>query len=419
MKQFPAFFCLVALAGLALAACGQPVSPSTPTLPAPAETLAPTPKPAPPVTPEAVAPVTAVVVGSYSLAENSQKLLVLSPEGSAYWWDNHGTYTVSEDRITFVDVGDCTEPGVYQWSLEGTRMKLKPLDRDPCQGRYAKTLTWFVKQRDLPFVEIQRLTHGQELTSLAPDRQGNLYAVDQSTLTILKLDLEGRLLTTFGGKGAADGQFASLGTLVVDGRGYLYAADTAGKRVIKFDATGSYLGTLELPSLAGPGPLGLAVDGQDNLYVGLLGIQDHYVEKWSAGGKQLASWGSRGTGDGQFGSTGPNSGPRGIAVDRQGNVYVADPENNRVQEFDASGRFLRSLAGCGAGDFVWPFSLAVDAAGNLYVLDGLGHLFECDVAGRSLGVWLAPWGNALRLDAAGRLYLIVAGDIARIELPAR
>jgi DNA-binding beta-propeller fold protein YncE len=149
----------------------------------------------------------------------------------------------------------------------------------------------------------------------------------------------------------------------------------------------------------------------------LLGIQDHYVEKWSADGGQLATWGSRGMGDGQFRVAAPGSGPRGIAVDRQGNVYVTDPENNRVQKFDSNGQFLLSLTGCGEGDFLWPFSVAVDDMSNLYVLDGMGYLFKCDAAGKSLGRWLAPWSSSVRLDAAGNLFMIITGDVARIELP--
>ena len=61
------------------------------------------------------------------------------------------------------------------------------------------------------------------------------------------------------------------------------------------------------------------------------------VQRFSASGIFLAQWGSGGLGDGQFHS---DRGPRGVAVDGSGNVYVADRRNNRIQKFDASGAFL-------------------------------------------------------------------------------
>lgn len=409
MKRYRDLLCLIALGSLVLAACGGLASP------APLATAIPTPTDTPlPTAPPADA---SALVGYYSLAQNDQKLLALSPDGWAYWPDNVGAYTVSGDQITFVDVWDCTEPGVYEWALDGTKLKLKAVGQDPCETRYDKTLTWWVKQPNVPYAVVQRLTDGHDLGSLAVDPQGGLYATKGDSLTVEKYGPDGSLQATLGGPGTEDGQFVTLGAMAADSQGNLYVSDPEGLRVVKFDATGKYLANLVLGTLAGPGPLGIAVDSQDNVYIGLLGLQDHYVEKWSADGRQLLTWGSRGTGDGQFRFTGPSSGPRGIAVDRQGNVYVTDPENNRVQKFDANGQFLLSLTGCGEGAFWWPYSVAVDGPGNLYVLDGLGHLFKCAATGQFLGLWLAPWSSSVRLDAAGNLFMLVAGDIAKIELP--
>ena len=79
-------------------------------------------------------------------------------------------------------------------------------------------------------------------------------------------------------------------------------------------------------------PQGLAVDGNGNLYVADMG--NHRVQKFGPSGQFLLKWGAQGSGDGQFDF------PSGIAVDGDGNVYVADSRNCRVQKFSPSGEFL-------------------------------------------------------------------------------
>src|SRR5215467_10105018 len=79
----------------------------------------------------------------------------------------------------------------------------------------------------------------------------------------------------------------------------------------------------------------------------------------------VLKWGTTGTADGQF------VGPRGIAVDSGGNVYVAggDP---RIQKFNSTGTFILKFGGSGSsnpGEFVAPAGVAVDSAGNIYVTD--------------------------------------------------
>ena len=108
-------------------------------------------------------------------------------------------------------------------------------------------------------------------------------------------------------------------------------------------------------------------------------------------------WGSFGTGDGQFDR------PRGIAVDSDGNVYVADSGNNRIQKFTSTGIFLDKWGerGNGEGQFINPAHIAVDSNSDIYVTEdhtGIlthGTPFRIRIQKFSLtGDFIRQWGEA-------------------------
>jgi tripartite motif-containing protein 71 len=72
-------------------------------------------------------------------------------------------------------------------------------------------------------------------------------------------------------------------------------------------------------------PAGVAADGSGNVYVADNGSDR--IEKFDASGAFLTTWGSEGSGDGQFNF------PQGVATDGSGHVYVADSANDRIQKF--------------------------------------------------------------------------------------
>ena len=79
--------------------------------------------------------------------------------------------------------------------------------------------------------------------------------------------------------------------------------------------------------------------------------------------------GGRGTGKGEFDS------PHGIAVDRAGNIYVADTNNGRIEKFSPSGVYITSLGmkGTGYGQLGEPNGIAIDQDGNIYIADASNH----------------------------------------------
>src|SRR6266550_4130008 len=79
--------------------------------------------------------------------------------------------------------------------------------------------------------------------------------------------------------------------------------------------------------------------------------------------------GGRGAGKGEFDS------PHGIAVDRAGNIYVADTNNGRIEKFSPSGVYITSLGmkGSGYGQLGEPNGIAIDRDGNIYIADASDH----------------------------------------------
>ncbi len=154
-------------------------------------------------------------------------------------------------------------------------------------------------------------------------------------------------------------------------------------------------------------PYGVAVDPSGNVYVCDTG--NHRIQKFDSRGNFIMTWGSYGSGNGQF------EYPSGVALDANGNIYVADSGNNRVQIFDNTGIFLRNIEGSiGVNDqLTGPTSVAVDANGNVYVddwgEDTFGRMLVFDNTGtfvRFEGEGVTPiYGDrGIAVDANGNVY---------------
>jgi tripartite motif-containing protein 71 len=127
-------------------------------------------------------------------------------------------------------------------------------------------------------------------------------------------------------------------------------------------------------------PKAITLDRQGNVYVADWG--NHRIQKFSPDGAPLAQFGTDGSGAGQIHL------PSGVAVDRDGNMYVSDSDNWRMIKFAPDGTPVDQYPACGGpnecsvldgsdpGQFFDSNGVAVDGQGNLYVADSGNNRVE-------------------------------------------
>jgi peptidylamidoglycolate lyase len=157
-----------------------------------------------------------------------------------------------------------------------------------------------------------------------------------SSNTIFVIDLyTGEFLSSWGGN-----LFIMPHSLTVDNNNNVWVTDVGLHQIFKFDHEGKLLMKLGVAKIAGNDdnhfnlPTDVAVCSDGSFYVSD-GYGNSRILKFDKAGKYLFEWGKKGTGPGEFDV------PHSISVDTNGNVYVADRENNRIQKFSANGTFLR------------------------------------------------------------------------------
>lgn len=256
------------------------------------------------------------------------------------------------------------------------------------------------------------------------DSNGNIYSRRKSS-DIQKFDSNGNLIEVFGS--AYLNSSALQGSISIDSSDNLIVTDPALLQFMgqvpaieKFSVTGTNLlsfgsyGTGDGQFSTLPG--GLALDSQGNIYVS---DNNNRVQKFDSNGNYISQFGSYGTGNGQFWL------PWGIAIDANDNIYVVDVNNDRVQKFDSNGNYLSQFGSDGSlnGQFNNSYGgIALDAAGNIYVTDKLNHrvqIFNPDGSyksqfgsnGSGSGQFFHPQG--IHVDENNNIYVADTGN-ARI-----
>jgi sugar lactone lactonase YvrE len=233
---------------------------------------------------------------------------------------------------------------------------------------------------------------------IAVDAAGNLFIADQHNYRVRRVDAVTQVITTVAGDGsftldlrgdggpATSAPLSRIKNVAVDAAGNLFVCDTDLHRVRRVDAQ-----TRTITTFAGNGdgsrffygdggpataaivdPEAVAFDGTGNVFIADGG--HHAIRQVAPDGIITTVAGIGGPdargfrGDGGPATAAMLNGPRGLAVDRHGNLFIADTGNGRIRRVDAQTRVITTFATVGC------MRLALDAAGNLYCTDQANHV---------------------------------------------
>jgi len=211
---------------------------------------------------------------------------------------------------------------------------------------------------------------------LAVDAEGNVYVADSQNHRIQVFDTRGHPLRTWGREGALPGEFKEPWGVAVSPDGLVYVADTWNHRIQVFEPDGTFLrmwgtfGEAPVPSASADllyGPRDLAFDSQGYLYIADTG--NKRILKCDPQGRLIAAVGGAGSEPGQFQE------PVGIAFDANDLLYVADTWNQRIQVLDRDLKYVRSWQVCawdGMSVVNKPY-LAIDRRGSVWATDPEGY----------------------------------------------
>jgi DNA-binding beta-propeller fold protein YncE len=202
---------------------------------------------------------------------------------------------------------------------------------------------------------------------VAADSKGNIYAADQGVGAIFifpKSDNEPVQLI----KNGQDARLPMINGLAVDDDDRLFVTDVKLHHVLVFSAKHELEATFGAGDLVSPA--GIAID-TSNRFVYVVDTQADQVAVFDADKYTLLRRIGTGGKNHTLTSPGNFSTPTHVAVDKDGNVYVTDTLNNRVEIFDAVGNFISEFgkAGDGPGHFARPKGIAIDSDGHIWVTD--------------------------------------------------
>jgi hypothetical protein len=170
---------------------------------------------------------------------------------------------------------------------------------------------------------------------LRVDPQDNVWTIDEGANQVVKFDQQGRVALVLGRKPESINVRARGGGPGGGGRGAPAGAGRGG------GGRGGALPGAGVPGSSFSSPADVTWDSAGNIYIADGIDTNNRVAKFDKDGKFITHWGSTGSGPGQF------EGVKALAIDHQGNVYVADRGNKRIQVFDANGTFKSEFGGIG------------------------------------------------------------------------
>lgn len=243
------------------------------------------------------------------------------------------------------------------------------------------------------------------IPAVACDSQDRVFVYSRSEHPLVLFDPAGNYLASWG-----EGILADAHGLYIDGDDNVYCTERNTHCVRKFNRDGELVMTLGTPGLQGAAdgdpfrlPTDLAIASTGDLYISD-GYGNARVHQYSPDGKLIRSWGSWGSGPGQFGLS------HCVRVDRYDRVWVCDREHNRIELFDLNGKFLDEWTGLYHPDTIF-FDRDKDVV-YIAELDQQVSIYDFD---RKL---LAQWGGRRKSETPGEfkacphgIWVDSAGDL--------
>lgn len=203
-------------------------------------------------------------------------------------------------------------------------------------------------------------------TSVWVDSADSVYVADAGCNRVQKFNSSGTYLLQFGSLGSGPGQFDNPRTIVSNANGTrLMIYDRNNDRVQEYTTAGSFYASYPLTGT----PPATYDFGFNNFVVSPAGefifadFDNNRILKYSSSGAYASTISYQTSDDGNIIS------PNGIAADSAGNIYVAEINGHRVEKFSSAGTFVSRLGNVSDPEFQAAWDLDLDADGNIYVLD--------------------------------------------------
>jgi DNA-binding beta-propeller fold protein YncE len=224
---------------------------------------------------------------------------------------------------------------------------------------------------------------------IGEDSKGRIYVADEKVLAVFIFTPETGEVELI--KNGQHARFRLITGLALDDADNLFVSDSELRHVLVFDKQHRVQASI---SQGMASQAGLAVDNENRfLYVCDTDLDQVLVYDADPPYNLLRTIGKR---DGKHELTTPGdfSRPTNAAVDEDGNVYVSDTFNDRVEIFDADGNFIREFgkAGDGPGYFTRPKGIAVDRDGHIWVADAMQDRVQVFSPEGKLLIWIGNHG---------------------------
>ena len=207
---------------------------------------------------------------------------------------------------------------------------------------------------------------------MATDSKGRLYVADQRVGAVFVFNTETRDVELIGN--GLQARFGLINAVAIDDDDRVFISDGKLRRVVVLNAKHEVTDQIDKGLID---PVGLAIDTENRLLY-VVDTQADQVVVFDA--DSLKELRRIGTGGKKHSLTSPGdfAAPQGIALDKDGNVYVSDTLNDRVEIFDADGNFISTFGknGDGPGYFARPKGIAVDGDGHIWVADAYQNVLQ-------------------------------------------